>query len=140
MRPVVSKCGRFIEIASNYHDFFLKHFIQFVPTDLKNSYTLLHKLFNLQISTTKNLLLFISDTNHRFISIKNFLYENIENTKKDYQHKLIIQLLQIVMKYNIFLSRFVFFLQDQGTAMGTSVACKYATLYFGGHIKNYIIP
>ena len=34
----------------------------------------------------------------------------------------------------------MFFLQKQGTAMGTSVACKYATLYLAGHEKNYIIP
>ena len=80
------------------------------------------------------------DTNHGLASIENFLFQNLEDINEDFPHELITRLLKVVMKYNIFQFGDLFFLQKQGTAMGTSVACKYATLYLAGHEKNYIIP
>ena len=149
MRPVVSKCGSFIEIASRFCDHYLTKLLPFVPTYLKDSYTLLYELNNLQLPPQHNFKLLTSDaigmytnidTNHGLASVEDFLYENLNNLPEDYPHELIVRLLKIVMKYNIFQFGDLFFLQLQGTAMGTSVACKYATLYLAGNEKNNIIP
>ena len=111
MRPIVSKCGSLIEVASKYCDYYLSKLIPFVPTYLKDSYTLLHELTNLQLPPAHNLLLFTSDaigmytnidTNHGLASIENFLYENLEDINENFPHELITRLLKFVIKYNIF--------------------------------------
>ena len=148
MMSVVYKCGSFIEVASKYCDYHFNKLIPFAPTYLKDSYTLLHELINLQLLPAHNLLFLASDaiemctnidTNHGLASIQNFLYGNLGDINEDFPHELITWLLKAVMKCNKFQFRDLFFLQKQGTAKRTSVACKYATLYIAEREKNYII-
>ena len=44
------------------------------------------------------------------------------------------------MKNNIFIFGDLYFLQKCGTAMGTIVAVKYATIYYASHENNTLIP
>jgi hypothetical protein len=44
------------------------------------------------------------------------------------------------MSENIFQFDDLFFRQEEGTAMGTSTAVLYATLYYGHHEKTTLIP
>jgi len=46
----------------------------------------------------------------------------------------------LVMRNNIFEWGDMYFLQLLGTAMGTSAACMWATIYFGVHESNKLIP
>jgi hypothetical protein len=44
------------------------------------------------------------------------------------------------MSENIFQFDDLFFRQEEGTAMGTSTAVLYATIYYGRHEKTTLIP
>ncbi len=44
------------------------------------------------------------------------------------------------MTNNVFEFRDLYFKQKQGTAMGTPVACIYATIYYGYYKKNFLLP
>ena len=53
---------------------------------------------------------------------------------------MFLEVLELVLKRNIFQFGDTFWRQMVGTAMGTSTACKLATLYFGFHERTVIIP
>jgi hypothetical protein len=44
------------------------------------------------------------------------------------------------MNNNIFMFGDTFWLQTSGTAMGTPVACSYATTSYGNHENIHILP
>ena len=48
--------------------------------------------------------------------------------------------MELVMNNNIFIWGDSYFLQLLGTAMGTSAACMWATIYFAVHEMNDVIP
>ena len=48
--------------------------------------------------------------------------------------------MELVMRNNIFVWGDGYFLQLLGTAMGTSAACMWATIYFAVHEMGSIIP
>ena len=48
--------------------------------------------------------------------------------------------MKLIMENNVFGFGNLYFLQLIGTAMGTSCACIWATIYYGVHENNCIIP
>ena len=48
--------------------------------------------------------------------------------------------MEIVMRNNLFESGDMYFLQLLDTAMGTSAACMWATIYYAVHESNKLIP
>ena len=52
----------------------------------------------------------------------------------------LITLLRIVMSHNIFQFGDTYWVQQIGTAMGTPVACIYATIFFAWFEKQYLLP
>jgi hypothetical protein len=58
----------------------------------------------------------------------------------DFNFDLVIQLLTIVMNNNVFQFDDCWFHQQNGTAMGMSVACVYATIYYSYHEEMTLIP
>ena len=46
----------------------------------------------------------------------------------------------LVMQNNVFEWGDLYFLQLLGTAMGTSAACMWATIYFGVHENDTLLP
>lgn len=46
----------------------------------------------------------------------------------DFNTDLILKMIERLMKYNVFTFGNRFFLQKNGTAMGTNVACMYVTI------------
>ena len=61
-------------------------------------------------------------------------------TSEDFPRDLIISLLTLVMKINIFKFGATWWKQLQGTAMGTPCACIYAILFFGFYERTVILP
>ena len=57
-----------------------------------------------------------------------------------FPQEMFLRVLTIVLKRNIFQCGDTYWRQIVGTAMGTSTACKLATLYFGYHERTTIIP
>jgi hypothetical protein len=58
----------------------------------------------------------------------------------NYPKALILTILTLVMNTNIFMFGDTYWLQTSGTAMGTPVACSYATTSYGNHENQHIIP
>jgi len=73
-------------------------------------------------------------------SIKKFIQNNQDVIPEEFPSDLLLQILQIVMENNIFTFGNTTWLQLSGTAMGTPVACAYATRSYGQHENSYILP
>lgn len=63
--------------------------------------------------------------------------------KEDIPEDLLIDLILLgtrrQMKFNVFTFGNRFFLQENGTTMGTNVACIYATIYYSYHKETQLI-
>ena len=71
-------------------------------------------------------------------SIANFLLINEKLLPPNFPSNLFLETLEIVMRNNIFSFADSYWLQLCGTAMGTPVACAYATITYG-HFENTVI-
>ena len=146
-RPVVSKIGSFIEIASKFCDHYLSRLIPYVQSYLKDSFTLLKDLNNIQqlpntakLITADAVSMYTNiDTNHGLLVLSDFIHTHALSDST-FPTNTIIKLLTIVMKNNVFTFGDLYFLQKCGTAMGTIVAVKYATIYYASHENNTLIP
>ena len=149
-RPVVAKVNSFIEIASKYIDHYLSFLIPSVKSYLKDSFTLLEDLKNLPDQKLHPKYKFITadaismytniHTGHGINTIEKYINDQQHTIDIDFPAKLIIKLLKIVMENNVFRFGDLWFLQKNGTAMGTIAAVKYATIYFAQHEHDTIIP
>ena len=148
-RPVVSKINSFAEIASKYIDYYLTFFIPLTKTYLKDSFTLLNDLSKIQqplptkfkILTADAISMYTNiETTHGIETIKQFITKHSQEIKNDIPTELLIKLLNLVMKNNVFRFGDLWFHQRCGTAMGTITAVKYATLYYALHEEELIIP
>ena len=147
-RPVVAKVGSFIEIASKFCDHYLEKLIPFVKTYLKDSFELLDDLSKIpqplppdtKLITADAISMYTNiDTKHGIEMLEIFIrrYSIMINS---YPTETVINLLTYVMNNNIFTFGDLFFLQKSGTAMGTIVAVRYATIYCAKHEEDTIIP
>jgi len=80
------------------------------------------------------------DTNIGIQAIKDFITSNESLLPTDFPSLLFLQILEIVMKNNVFAFKNTTWLQLSGTAMGTPTACAYATISFGHHKNSKILP
>jgi hypothetical protein len=72
-------------------------------------------------------------------SIREFLTDNAHKIPADFPQELFLQVLECIMKYNIFSFADTYWLQLTGTAMGTPAACAYATITFGQFENSCIL-
>ena len=148
-RPVTSVCGSVLEPLSTWLDFVLQPLTEFIPSYTKDWTDIKTRLSNLgQLPTRAKL--FVSDavsmytnidTAHGIAVMEKWLNQ-LEREKKtnDFPIKLVIEALEIIMTNNYFQFGDTYWLQLSGTAMGTPVACIYATVYFAYKEMNDIIP
>jgi DNA-directed RNA polymerase subunit H (RpoH/RPB5) len=146
LRPVVSSCGSFMSILSTWLDFHLKSLLPLVRSYTKNSFSIITDLKHLQIP--EHALLFSADAKSMYTnmdiniginSIRLFLTENSNAIPTDFPKDLILEVLTLVMENNIFSFCNTYWLQLTGTAMGTPVACSYATVAYGQHENKNIL-
>eukprot|EP00984_Skeletonema_dohrnii_P032020 scaffold25391_cov152-Skeletonema_dohrnii-CCMP3373.AAC.1 len=149
MRPIVCCAGTFMNCLSrwlNYHLHRLKlklRLKRFVPSYLKDSGELLKELKELgRLPPTARL--FTADANSMYTNIDTEhaidiigtwidglpLTEAEENGLADFPIEAVKDAMKLVMRNNIFEWGDLYFLQKTVTAMGTSAACMWATIYF----------
>ncbi len=147
LRPVVSSVNSFLSIFSNWLDFRMKQLLPYVKSHIKNSIDVIKDLKNLNLP--KNALLFSADAKSMYTnidtatgiqSVKEFIQCNQDFIPADFPSSLFLQVLQTVMENNIFSFENTTWLQLSGTAMGTPVACAYATISYGQHENSKILP
>jgi hypothetical protein len=131
-----------MSILSNWLDFRMKDLQPLVQSYTKNSFDIISNLASLHIpehamlfSADAVLMYTNIDSNIGINSTKNFLYKNINNIPTDFPIYLFLETLTLVMENNIFSFSNTYWQQLTGTAMGTPVACSYATITYGQH-KN----
>ena len=134
---------------SKWLDFWLQKLTDKIPSYLKNGEDCLQDLEPLLLPP--NALLFVTDANS--------MYNNIDTAHAiqvitwwltdlhqkgdlpaDFPLDAVLSAMRIIMMNNVFEFGDLFFLQLLGTAMGTSAACMWATLYFAYHEVHKIIP
>jgi hypothetical protein len=125
----------------------MKELIHLVPSYLKDSTSFIQEVKELQLPD--NALLFTADAKSMYTnidveigisSIKNFLITNREKISTNFPCNLFLEILEIVMKNNIFSFGNTYWLQLKGTAMGTPAACAYATITFGHFEHTVLLP
>jgi hypothetical protein len=147
-RPVVSCCGSFPEIASKWLDYQLSLVVTLCPSHTKDSTQIIDDIARLG-RLPPNAYLFTSDavsmytnidTDHGLQTITKWLELHEDDLPPGFPTETIIDLLARVMKYNVFQLDDCWFQQTNGTAMGTSVACVYATIYYSYHEETRLLP
>ena len=147
-RPVVSCINSFNAIFSTWLDFKMKSLLQCIPTYLKDSNALLQQLQALPL-LPPTARLFTADATAMYTNIDTdtaleaftFLFENFtEEIPSDFPKTFFLKVLEIIMKNNLFQFDDTYWLQLDGTAMGTPTACLYATISYGVHERNKLLP
>jgi hypothetical protein len=139
-RPIVSISGSLLHGLGRWVDKHLKPYATTIPSYVSSSFVLKDLLLNLP-PLPKNARLFTCDavsmytnisTTHALQEIRQHLIilKNNMTTRHD---KALTQALSLVMKNNIFVFGDTYWRQLDGTAMGVSPSCAYATLYFHRH-------
>jgi hypothetical protein len=146
LRPVVSCINSFLSIFSNWLDFKMKDLLFLIPSYIKDSKSLLSELKGLRIPS--NAKLFTADATAMYSNIDTDTGVNaFVNLFKVYKNQipqnfpkdLFLKVLQMVMDNNIFKFGDTFWLQTQGTAMGTPTTPLYSILTFGFHENTTIL-
>ena len=146
-RPIVSSCGTYIHAFSRWVDYHLQKIREAIPTYIRDSQDLVTQLKQLG-TLPSNARLFTADatsmyTNispeHGIATIRKWFGDFENELPLGYPTELILEVLELIMKNNIFEFGDSFFLQLIGTAMGTPVACIYATIYYAYHERTYLL-
>lgn len=150
MRPVVSSMNSAPQVLSTHLDYLLKQVVHLCPAYLCDSWQLLKELQSLgkmppgaRLITADAVAMYTNiNTRHGIQSIKRWLqmHKKKNNLPAGYPIQFVVDGLKIVMKNNILQFGDTFWHQRNGTAMGTSSACMYATIYFSYHEETEILP
>jgi hypothetical protein len=142
LRLVVSGVNSLLAVFSNWLDYKLKKLLPNVKSYVKDSTTVIKELKELTFPT--NARLFSADATSMYTnikthlavdSIKSLILDNTDNPPCNFPTSIILEILTIAMENNVFSFADTFWLQLTSTAMGTPVACSYATISFG-YYKN----
>jgi len=145
--PVVSTTNSLLAVFSTWLDYKMKELLPFVKPYIKNSIAVIQDLKCLTIPD--NALQFSADavsmytnieTQQALTSMHDFIQSSIHNIPESFPTSLFLQVLEIVMKNNIFSFGNTFWLQQIGTAMGMPTACSYASITYGQHENTQILP
>lgn len=124
----------------------MKDLLSHVNSFVKNSTSVITELKSLHIP--KEALIFTANATSMYTNIdarlgiaciRDFINTHKEQLPENFPTNLFLQVLIIVMKFNVFTFANTYWLQIAGTAMGTPTACSYATVSFGHYENNTIL-
>jgi hypothetical protein len=143
----MSSSSSFLAIFSNWLDHKMKDLLPLVRSYIKNSSTILNDLHSSTLH--ERALLFSADAKSMYTNIdtptgisaiRDFIATNAEWLPPDFPADLFLRILASIMENNIFTFAGPHWLQLSGTAMGTPVACTYATISFSQYENRHILP
>jgi hypothetical protein len=145
-RPVVSGVSSVLEPLSKWVDVQLKKVVHLCPAYLKDSWHFLNvvkELKNLKgtkILTADAQSMYTNiNTEHAVEIINQWFDLHDKDLPPQFPKKAIITSIKKLMTSNVFTFRDRFFMQENGTAMGTSCACMYATIYYSHHEETKLM-
>ncbi len=146
LRPVVSTANSLLSYFSNWADYKMKQLLPLIHSYTKNSTSIIKDLK--QFTIPDDTLLFAADAKSIYTNIdtdlglatlREFLEYNTDQLPTDFPTDFFLNIMEIVMKNNIFSLMGTYWLQLSGTAMGTLVTCSYATIIIGHHENTNIL-
>ena len=144
-RPVTSGVFSVLEPLSKYLDVQLQKVVFLCPAYLKDSWhflTDIRDLTNLRgcsLITADAVLMYTNINTEHAIEVIRLWFEKHDNRiPHDFPRELVLDGLAYLMRHNVFSFGDRYFLQLNRTAMGTNVACMYATIYYSLHKENTI--
>jgi len=146
LRPVVSTANSLLSYFSNWADYKMKQLLPLIHSYTKNSTSIIKDLK--QLTIPDDALLFAADAKSIYTNIdtdlglatlREFLEYNTDQLPTDFPTDFFLNIMEIVMKNNIFSLMGTYWLQLSGTAMGTLVTCSYATIIIGHHENTNIL-
>lgn len=149
-RPIVCCVGTFMNYWSRWLDYYLRKLTPFVKSYVKDTRSIVEYVRGIK-NLPSTAMLFTADaqsmytnidTNHAITVIGNWLdHIKTEPTfPKDWPFEAIKEAMSLIMKFNIFEFGNLRLHQIRGTAMGTSAACIWATIYYAIHENECILP
>jgi hypothetical protein len=150
-RPVVSKCGTYLECISKWLDWKLQPLMKYLPSVIRDGQTLCDELIhtkfpsNAKLFTADAVSMYTNiDLDHAMEVMSLWLHSlPAEERMWDFRDEIIDAILDgfnLVMRNNIFEFGDIYSQQLIGTAMGTSCAIVFANLYEGWHERVTILP
>ena len=147
-RPVVSCTNSIPQVLSKHLDFHLKSVVKQCPGYLRDSRQFIDDINELgtlppgaRLFTADATSMYTNiDTSHAIQIIGKWL--RMPNRKLPDSFPpidFILKGLKIVMTNNVFQFGDTYWIQLNGTAMGTSVACMYATIYYSYHEETRLL-
>ena len=138
MRPVESTVNSRTGDLSKWVDYHLQRVVHLCPCYLKDSKSLIKKLRALgklppsaTIVTADATSMYTNiDTPHGLQVLKAWFDLHAHELPHKFPTQVVLSAIKLVMEYNVFQFDDTYWLQLTGTAMGTSLACMYATIYF----------
>ncbi len=146
VRPVVSCINSFSSIFSNWLDFKMKELLPLISSYIKDSKQLIQEIN--QLTLPPNARLFTSDATSMYTNIDTNIgiqaFENLftrydKSIPSTFPKELFLKVLRIIMENNIFTFGDTYWIQTQGTAMGTPAAPLYSIITFGYHENTTIL-
>jgi hypothetical protein len=140
-RPIVSCVNSTLGYLSKWTDRQLQRVIHLCPGYLKDSASLLQKLKQMDPLTPTTVMIVADavsmytniDTTHGLQTLKNWLNLHRADLPQGFPTDMIIAATELIMTFNVFQFDDTFWHQSTGTAMGTPVACTFATIYYAYH-------
>jgi len=138
IRPIVSSCKSITENISEFVDFWLQPLMKNLPSFIKDSTEFINLIEKDKLPT--NCILATIDVFSLYTNIphdegRNAAVKALQNnpnpTTLQPEAQIIGELIDIVLQNNVFEFNESFYLQKQGTAMGTKMAPSYANLFMG---------
>ncbi len=154
-RPVASQCGSVLEPIARWLDYMLQQVLHLCPCYLKNGEEL-QNLLKQQGRVPKDTVIYSMDatsmysnidTDHGLDVLKRWLDLHKQEildlpggTWNSKSFTCVIQGMTLVMRNNLIRFGDTYWIQISGTAMGTSPAPAYATIYFSYHEETALLP
>ena len=140
-RPIVSCIHSTLGYLSKWIDRKLQQVVHLCPGYLQDSTALLQKLRLMDPLPTTTVIIVADavsmytniDTTHGITTLKDWLCLHKTELPPGFPTGMILAATELVMTYNVFQFDDTFWLQISGTAMGTPVACTFATIYYAYH-------
>lgn len=147
-RPIVSCINSRLGDLSKWVDVQLQRVVHLCPGYLKDSRSLLQRLSRLgklpataRIVTADAVSMYTNiDTAHGLETMKKWFDLHAHELPYKFPTQMVLDAIKLVMYNNVFQFDDTYWLQLTGTAMGTSLACIYATIYYSYHEETGILP
>ena len=147
-RPIVSCVNSRMGDLSKRVDVQLQKVVHLCPCYLKDSRSLLRKLKRLgklpptaALVTADAVSMYTNiDTQHGLQVLKQWFQLHEHELPEKFPTSMVLKATKLVMSNNVFQFDDTYWLQLTGTAMGTSLACIYATIYYSYHEETRILP